>query len=629
MTTEAQNQAKTFSNQSKLNRLPVPKLEDTLATLLKTVEPLAQSAEEFETFKTQVQDFSKAGGLGEALQKRLHFQDLKSENNWLEEWWLRDGYLTYREPSLINVNWGCVGKDHPNRPQELEVASQLIHHLLRYHELLNNEEITPIGGKFPQCMNQLKYLFGTCRVPDAGKDRIEHKFPTTASHISILIEGQVYSLEVYHLVKVGDKYERRMNSIEQITFQLTYLIHHLVKPADYTSITKLTAAHRDDWLRLRNSILQFDQDNLKAFESIQSSLFAVCLDNYDVAEDYTSLFKNAFHGQFAYNRWVDKFVNFIISKTGRVNIIVEHSPIDAMDLLKMLDWSLTQVNGEEVDLSLIKNGDAINWDQLELDTDFHIPEHLVFKLNDSIKDDIKQTEDKIHKFISNSDTQALHFRGFGNTKILEHSNKVTLDGFLQLALQLTYYLIIGEFAPVYESCGTRNYLNGRTETIRAFSSEAKAFLKWVEPIANGSTKLDSANIKEGVELIQKACEQHKNYTKLCLFGKGIDRHLFGLRKLLKTNESHPLLDSQLLQKSSTWKLSTSTLYEFQNMMFVGFGRVAHEGFGICYNHQKDSLNFSIESKRDELGKIGGTSKFIEVLEKNLNIIMDVLVKGNN
>ena len=54
------------------------------------------------------------------------------------------------------------------------------------------------------------------------------------------------------------------------------------------------------------------------------------------------------------------------------------------------------------------------------------------------------------------------------------------DAFIQIAMQMAYYKDSnGKFALTYESCMTRLYLHGRTETVRAFSQEMRDFVVYV------------------------------------------------------------------------------------------------------------------------------------------------------
>jgi len=108
----------TFSNQSKLPRLPIPPLEATAEKYLKTLKPLLTD-QEFHHSEKAVKEFIKPGGLGHELQKRLIEHDKHEPYSWLERWWLRLAYHSWREPELINVNWWLLGMNKPYHPKEL------------------------------------------------------------------------------------------------------------------------------------------------------------------------------------------------------------------------------------------------------------------------------------------------------------------------------------------------------------------------------------------------------------------------------------------------------------------------------------------------------------------------------
>ena len=65
-------------------------------------------------------------------------------------------------------------------------------------------------------------------------------------------------------------------------------------------------------------------------------------------------------------------------------------------------------------------------------------------------------------------------------------------------------------------------------------------------------------------------------------GRGIDRHLLGLRLLLRplNGESSPLFEDELFERSSRWKLSTSGLSAGLLFKGTGFGAVYEDGYGI-------------------------------------------------
>lgn len=102
------------TNPQKLPRLPVPKLSDTLAKYLETVEPHLD-AQRFENTKNIVAEFGRNGGIGEKLQQLLE-KRAETKENWLSDptsnWWLDCAYLQYRDPVVV---WSSPGLVFPQR----------------------------------------------------------------------------------------------------------------------------------------------------------------------------------------------------------------------------------------------------------------------------------------------------------------------------------------------------------------------------------------------------------------------------------------------------------------------------------------------------------------------------------
>jgi Choline/Carnitine o-acyltransferase len=76
--------------------------------------------------------------------------------------------------------------------------------------------------------------------------------------------------------------------------------------------------------------------------------------------------------------------------------------------------------------------------------------------------------------------------------------------------------------------------------------------------------------------LQDAVRAHNTYTREAIKGKGIDRHLLGLRLLMKEGEVAPLFQDSLFKRSETWKLSTSGLFHGEKFLATGsvFGDIA-------------------------------------------------------
>ena len=83
-------------------------------------------------------------------------------------------------------------------------------------------------------------------------------------------------------------------------------------------------------------------------------------------------------------------------------------------------------------------------------------------------------------------------------------------------------------------------------------------------------------------LLHQAILSHCLRTREAMTGRGIDRHLLGLRLLLRplNGESSALFEDDLFERSSRWKLSTSGLSAGLLFKGTGFGAVYEDGYGI-------------------------------------------------
>jgi len=80
-----------------------------------------------------------------------------------------------------------------------------------------------------------------------------------------------------------------------------------------------------------------------------------------------------------------------------------------------------------------------------------------------------------------------------------------------------------------------------------------------------------------------------------LEGKGVDRHLLGLKMLLEPKESLPsLYTDPSYALSCHWKLSTSQI-PTESFDGWGWGEVVPDGYGIAYMLKDRSIHFNIAS----------------------------------
>ena len=188
---------RTYAYQSLLPKLPVPSLSDTCARYLRSVRPFLDS-KQYERTERIVQDFLVSES-GQHLQHLLLNKAAKASTSWLEQWWNDLAYLTVRDPVLINVNYGYGFKDDSRNTNidQPRRAALLIEGLLRFKQLLETESLEPDRDKStPLCMVQYRYLFGTCRIPQEMKDRMETVDSSNVRYIIVARNGQFYVLDV-------------------------------------------------------------------------------------------------------------------------------------------------------------------------------------------------------------------------------------------------------------------------------------------------------------------------------------------------------------------------------------------------------------------------------------------------
>ncbi|KAJ3080120.1 hypothetical protein HK102_003282 [Quaeritorhiza haematococci] len=533
---------KTFSNQSILPRLPIPNLEETANRYLRSVKPLL-TAEAYAETERKVKDFVRPGGLGEELQKRLIEHDKNEPENWLDSWWLKLAYHTWREPVLVHSNWYMTFKDHPKAAEMLHTeevkegnftalqvrrAAELINNLVNYKEAIDEEKIPPEVSKAgPFCMNQYRLVFGITRVPKAGCDVNVGKHPHPGKHITVSVRDQIYEVPVY-----GVGGERL--PVDQIE-----------NPVNQTS-----------------------------FRSIEGGLFVVSLDDWVVPPTMDALGKNIFSSQGGKNRWLDKAISVIVQNDGRAGCNGEHSPCDALIPAFICDHAVAHEPAMDPPTA---NANAV----------VNPPKKLTWKVDDVVRNALKDAERNVQKNIEDSDVKVVQFNDYG-ADFMKSKAKVSPDAYVQMALQATYYRIHKKFAPVYETASTRLFLLGRTETTRSLSLEQVAFVK----AFHNPTVVPEEKFK----LLQQACKAHIEYITAASRGKGVDRHMLGLRMCLKPGERHEIFEDPVFKESTTFRLSTSGLFPSKNITATGFGAVVPDGYGMNYQITPKNIKLGVESK---------------------------------
>ncbi|KAG0238321.1 hypothetical protein BGW42_005554 [Actinomortierella wolfii] len=613
--------AKTFANQHKLPKLPVPTLQETLKKYLQTIEPFL-TAQELEHNKKLAADFIRPGGLGEKLQQRLLDVDRAAPNNWLDDtWWIQKAYHEWREPLLVNSNWYILmrhDRNHPYPlPQELLVpttpdlhngrfsafqvkrAAHVTQQLLDFCDDLYAERVPPeMTRAGPLCMHQYSQLIGYTRIPQHGCDRLVHvPFPNPAKHIVLIVDDQFFKIDVYSAegkrLLDGDIERQFLLALEQLK--------HIEASAP---IGLLTCDHRDAWTVAREHLLTLDPLNRESLQTIEEALFCVTLDSreapskFDLKTDLAEWAKFGMHGHGGHNRWCDKSLNLVFERDGKFMCHGEHSPCDAL-IPAIIMERIVQVG---TDLHAPRSHAVVA-----------PPKHLAFKTDAETKKHIQAAEATIERISKDSDCGMLYFGEYGTTFIKKVA-KVSPDAYLQMAIQLAWYKQNGEGCATYETGSTRAFKNGRTETIRTFSSASKAFCEGMEN--------KSLSTVEKEKLLRQAIAAHSKYQREAAAGKGIDRHLMALRLCMQPGESHELFKQEVFGKSASFLLSTSGLFAGDDFYGTGFGAMYPNGYGINYLSGAKLLKFGTESKFS--AKNTSTKAFGDILRQSLREMRAVI-----
>jgi carnitine O-acetyltransferase len=535
--------------QDSLPRLPVPTLEETAARYLRTLQPLL-SPVELESSKKAVEEFIAPGGPGRKLQEKLIARrEDPNVKNWLYDWWNDAAYLSYRDPVVPYVSYFYSHRDDRRRRDPAKRAAAITTAALEFKKMVDTKTLEPeYMKKLPVDMDSYKWMFNASRVPAKPADYPVKFDPDQHKHIIVIRKNQFF--KVLHEVD-----GRQLNTTElEAQFRRVYELAQRVP-----SVGILTTENRDVWTDAREVLLAADSKNKKAMEAIESASFVVCLDDASpvTLEERAHQY---WHGDGA-NRYFDKPLQFIVNDNGTSGFMGEHSMMDGTPTHRLNDYVNEVIFQNKLDFS-----------DPSLRSNLPEPVAVNFKITKEVQAEIDRATKDFNDVIGQHELAIQAYQGYGKGLIKKF--RCSPDAYVQMIIQLAYYKMYGKNRPTYESAATRRFQLGRTETCRSVSSASVA---WCNAMND-----PSVDDKTRVDLLRKAIESHVEYISAASDGKGVDRHLFGLKKLLEPGQEVPALyKDPAYAYSSSWFLSTSQL---SSEYFNGYGwsQVIDAGFGIAY-----------------------------------------------
>ncbi|XP_035736541.1 choline O-acetyltransferase-like isoform X3 [Vespa mandarinia] len=628
-----------------LPSLPVPDLETTMQKYLAQVEVITPN--HLEKTRSLVRGFLSGSGpkLQQYLLERRH-----KMNNWATDWWLYDMYLSVPLALPINSNPGIVleGKQFINQQDAAIFLGRFIMELLNYQELLDRSEleierVKSKDGKTmqPLCMAQHYQMFRIYRRPGINIDeQIIFDRATSGDHIIVVHHNQFYSVPV----RASDR--GRITESELIQ-QILKIMETKANPVT-PPIGILTTAKRPVWAKAREELMK-NERNRHNIELLERCLCIVCIDD-DVLpatfnnpyrtndrwigeRDLANVLHHILHGggsrHLAANRWFDQTVQLILGKDGLWGVCYEHSAGEAPAILNAIEDITKKIESmAPIEENLVPS---------------HLPapEKLEWNLSELSLNNIREASSNFDALVEDLDLCVLNFSDY--SKEFVKSCKISPDVYIQLALQLTYFRLHGKLVATYESAGIRRFALGRVDVIRAASPEA---LAWAKAMCQGDPESQSTNQLNNIqdegskrvqftiysadrikELFDLAVQRQTKEMNDNITGRGIDNHMMGLRYVAKeagepipdifTDEAYKIVNHFAL---STSQVTTKT------HAFVGYGPVVPDGYGCCYNMQKNKFIFQISAFHSD----GQTNslRFAQTLEQALRDMATMLKNSN-
>jgi carnitine O-acetyltransferase len=568
---------RTFGNEDRLPRVPLPTLAESCERFLTWCAPLL-TAEQLAATEAEVAAFQAPDGPGPTLHAALErYNATEGVHSWLDTFWPYR-YLGRRDRIALNANFFFLFRD--TGQGQLDRAADLIASALNYKLLLDEEKIPPIIQRGQALtMEQNKYLFSTTRIPGAVQDTVRAPYsaewpgPSQARHIVVFFRGNLLRMDVLGA-------DGRPYALEDLVEGLgTVVKAGAIRVGSDSAVGQLTTKARAEWAASRQALLAADPGNAEALEAVETALFCVCLEDF-APEDIQHASDQLLHGDSG-NRWFDKAVSLIVFEDGTAGINVEHCGLDGTTILSFVDGLL----GAPAEQQSAASGAR-----------FQGPppvEPVEFILTDDLRADVAKAGAEFADYAADMAFHAMSFADFGanNAKQL----RMSPDAFVQLAYQLAHQRSKGLVGATYESIATRQWRRGRTEAMRVITPEILTFVAAMDdPAADLATKRAA---------FRAAAEKHVQRAKECQSGDAPEQHLWELQLIARRRGAELGVTEPLaLYETPGWLimrddyLSTSSAPSV-NIRSFGFGSTSSTCIGVGYVLLPDRFNLYLSTPR--------------------------------
>lgn len=566
---------RTFGNEHRLPRVPLPTLEESCEKFVAWCAPLL-TAGELAATKNAVASFRGPGGPGAKLHAALErYNASDGVHSWLDEFW-RSRYLGRRDRIALNANFFFLFKDAGQG--QMERAAGLIAAAVNYKRQLDKELVAPIVQRGQVLsMEQNKFLFSATRIPGPVQDTVRAPYTeewpgaSPARHIVVFFRGCMFRVEVLGSAGLPHALDDLVAGLRAIM-----KLGAMGPPPD-SSVGHLTTKARAEWAASREALLACHQGNAKALDAVETALFCLCLEDF-APRNTLEACDHLLHGDSG-NRWFDKAVSLIVFEDGTAGINVEHCGVDGTTMLSFVDALLSASAKEHSRQSGARSQGVPAVEAIE------------FVLDDGLRADVRAAAASFAAYEAATATSILSFEDFGSTRAKQL--RISPDAFVQMAYQLAHKRAKGLVGATYESIATRQYRHGRTEAMRVVTPEVVRFVAVMDdPAADVATRRAA---------LRAAAEKHVERAKECQAGQAPEQHLWEMQLIQKRRgEDLGVTEPPALYGTAGWLkmrddyLSTSSAPS-TNIKYFGFGSTSRRCIGVGYVLLPDRFNLYLST----------------------------------
>lgn len=565
---------RTFGNDDRLPRVPLPTLEASCARFLEWCTPLL-TAQELAATETTVAELLRPDGPARTLHAALQRYDADAGvHSWLDSFWPHR-YLGRRDRIALNANFFFLFED--SEQDQVERAAGLVAAAVDHKLSIDEQRLAPVLQRGqPLSMDQNRYLFSATRIPGAVQDSARTPYsagwpgPSRQRHIVVFVRGNMFRLDV-----LGP--DGAPHSLAELGAGLQAVLAAGANPAaPDTSIGHLTTKARAEWATSRQALLDCHPGNAEQLDVVETALFCLCLEDLAPA-DPREASDQLLHGDSA-NRWFDKSFSLIVFQDGTAGINGEHCLLDGTTIVGLID-------------AILGSSERVT----ETAGPQRIPASspVDFVLDAGLRADVRGAAAAFASYAADTASATLSVEGFSSDRAKQLG--MSPDAFAQLAFQLAQHRSRGHLGATYESVATRHFRRGRTEAMRVVTPEVVRFVTVLDDAeADGATRRAA---------FRAAAAKHGERAKQCQAGDAPEQHLWELQLIQQRRGAELGVTEPLaLYESPGWltmrddHLSTSAVPS-PHIRYWGFGSTSTRCIGVGYALLPDRFDLYLSTPR--------------------------------